>query len=219
MLQEYALVKLRADKRQVALADGTQGDLEAGTPGTVVGIYPHTAGSGFAVEFVRADGSTLAITIVQEEELLPRFIAGKLLVNASGATYEGRVYDRRLRVQLHQGSVISVFDPMLLSTDLQVNEQVELALVPFASGVQPGTGGPAAQSQGEWEGVVAECGWAVPAGLYRSAPPCIFANSRWGLLSTVFGHVLMRESQLQQTFRPGERVRWTHSRLDLYAVV
>ena len=69
------------------------------------------------------------------------FITALLLQNEAGATYQGKVYDRFLRLQHLNGKIFSVFDPYgPISTSLHVGEVYEMIVASLATSVSYFTG-------------------------------------------------------------------------------
>jgi hypothetical protein len=67
---------------------------------------------------------------------MKNFITGVLVQNKDGATYEGVVYDHRLKLRLSNDRELSIFDPAdPISTELHVDEVYEMVLVPFVVSV------------------------------------------------------------------------------------
>ena len=152
------------------------------------------------------------------------FITGVLIQNEDGATYEGVVYDRFLKLQHPRDYVLSIFDPIEpISTNLRVGETYELVLVPFVVSVKHVSISESTLknryiSSGVWQGIVIDLNWRTSEGSYRLARPELY-DREWILLETSLGQVLLNPRSIETVLNKGDIVEWENVRLDLYAVV
>jgi hypothetical protein len=148
------------------------------------------------------------------------FIGGMLESNEDGASYEGEVFDRFLRLRHGSGVELSIFDmEEPISGDLPTGEPYEMILVAALPGpVRHWSEEPWAPASGRWRGTVADACWRVPEGRYQRSRPELYARE-WVLLSTPLGHLLMNPDEISAPLAAGDLLAWQDPRLDLYAVI
>jgi len=155
------------------------------------------------------------------EQLMEQFISGTLIENEDGATYEGEVYDRFLKLRLAQGEVLSIFDPTPISGDLLLNTTYEMLLVSSALNVRVSAEDTPDLQAKELEGTIVQLDWQAIAEEYALIRPELLKHP-WVLIETNLGlvlinHKLVERSGLDQT-SVNKRIRWKNTRLDLFAV-
>lgn len=139
------------------------------------------------------------------------FIAGILIENRDGATYEGVVYDRFLKLQLPTGKVISIFDKFNpISSGLEIGERYEVVLLSL---LIPGTvrylEQPSSSSAKEiWQGTVREPKWKGKAKDYRFVRGYDFDDIERVLLETRWGNLLLSPKELAIPAEVGQIIRW-----------
>jgi hypothetical protein len=149
------------------------------------------------------------------------FIAGALIENRDGATYEGVVYDRFLKLRLPADKVLSIFDgPNPISSGLLPGEWCEVVLLSL---LIPGTvrypERPISTSTNEiWQGTVREPKWRGKARDYRLRA-YDFDDRESVLLETAWGYLLISPKELAIPATVGQILYWESLRLDLLAVV
>lgn len=148
------------------------------------------------------------------------FIKGVLIENEEGATYEGRVYDRFLKLRLRDAQVLSIFDPFgPISTGLAEGNVYEMILITLATSVKYFATVPLPPlASDEWQATIIEPRWSAVEGQYRHACSELFTK-KWLLLATPLGQLLMSHKVLSIPVSPGGFVRWKNIRLDLCAVI
>lgn len=147
------------------------------------------------------------------------FITGVLLQNEDGATYQGKVYDRFLKLGLSNEQVLSIFDPFgPISTDLPIGEVYEMILVTLATSVRYFAALPLDVETADWQGVIIEPRWRVPESDYQRTSSELYTHE-WVLLATSLGKLLMNPKVFKTPISPEGVVLWNNVRLDLLAVV
>lgn len=148
------------------------------------------------------------------------FITGVLIENEEGATYEGKIYDRFLKLRLLDGHVLSIFDPFgPISTGLPEGEIYEMVLITLAVSVRYFATSPLPPMESdEWQGIIIEPHWSVAEGHYRRACSELYAHE-WILLATPLGQLLMSRKVLSMPVNRGGFLQWKNVRLDLCAVI
>jgi len=147
------------------------------------------------------------------------FVTALLLQNEGGATYQGKIYNRFLRLQHLNGQILSVFDPYgPLSTELHVGEVYEMILASLATSVRYFSGTPPAIKDTEWQGVIIEPRWRAPENAYQRTSSELNAHD-WVLLETSLGKVLISPRIFDIPISVEGIVQWNSTRLDLLAVV
>lgn len=145
-----------------------------------------------------------------------------MLENKDGATYEGVVYDRLLKLQLPTGKVLSIFDGFNpISSGLVIGEWYEVVLISI---LIPGTvrypKQPFSSSANEiWQGTVREPKWKGKAKDYRFVRGYNFDSVERVLLETRWGCLLINPKKLTIAAEVGQILCWESLRLDLLAVV
>ena len=167
------------------------------------------------------------------------FISGILIYNRPSAVDEGRVYDRRLVLQLPRGPEIYIYDPFdPIAEGLKLGERYEVVLfaqlpnntayVPDAASADLGY----EDTSGEWwTGIIRDLHWrAADRTAYRWAHEAIFGHisgneyvlleTPWGLMVTDCPSVdhFARASGLRAS-QVGDALQWEFARHDLLAVV
>lgn len=151
------------------------------------------------------------------------FINGLLVENEEGATYEGKVYNRFLKLRLLDGQVISIFDPCAISIEASVGETYEMILLAFPAQksilynsvfLLP----PSASAIDDWYGTVIEQHWKIIKENYRFSCPYLCAGERI-LLMTPRGQLLMSPKENDRPVSVGGTVQWKNVRLDLCAII
>jgi hypothetical protein len=106
------------------------------------------------------------------------FIKGVLIENEEGATYNGKVYDRFLKLRLSNGRVLSIFDPFgPLSTGLAKGEVYEMIVIPLATAVQYfATSSSPPVENDEWQATIIETHWRAVRNHYRYACEALYAH-------------------------------------------
>jgi hypothetical protein len=151
-----------------------------------------------------------------------QFIAGTLVESKDGATYEGAVYDRLLKLQLPTGEVLPIFDGFNpISSGLVIGEWYEVVLLSL---LIPGTvrypERLSSSSANEiWQGTVREPKWRGKAKDYRFVRGYDFEDVEWALLETTWGYLLIYPKELAIPAEVGQILCWESLRLDLLAVV
>ncbi|MBZ0291385.1 MAG: hypothetical protein K8L99_02350, partial [Anaerolineae bacterium] len=64
-----------------------------------------------------------------QKEMLMQFMVVEIVKNEDGATYEGGVFTRFLTIRTSDGHLLSVFDPEVLSTDVEEGGVYDLLLL------------------------------------------------------------------------------------------
>ncbi|GAC1566007.1 MAG: hypothetical protein NVS3B14_05740 [Ktedonobacteraceae bacterium] len=147
------------------------------------------------------------------------FITGVLLQSEDGATYQGRIYDRFLRLRHLHGQVLSLFDPFgPLSTDLSIGEVYEVILASLGESVRYFSEPPLTLENTEWQGVIIEPHWRAPESTYQRTSSELYAHD-WVLLGTSLGRMLISPTVFKTPIKPEGFVQWDNIRLDLLAVV
>lgn len=147
------------------------------------------------------------------------FIAGVLLQSKDGATYQGKVYDRFLRLRHLHGHVLSVFDPFgPISAGLLVGEIYEVILVSVGKSVRYFSEPALVTENTEWEGVIIEPHWFAPENAYQRISSELYAHD-WVLLGTSLGKMLINPKIFKSSIFAGGFVQWDNIRLDLLGVV
>jgi hypothetical protein len=147
------------------------------------------------------------------------FITGVLLQSEDGAVYQGRVYDRFLKLRHLHGQVLSVFDPFgPISADLPVGEVYEVILASLSESVRYVSELLLTVENTEWQGVIIEPHWRAPESTYQRASSELYAHD-WVLLGTSLGKVLISSKVFKTSINPEGFVQWENIRLDLLAVV
>jgi hypothetical protein len=148
------------------------------------------------------------------------FITGVLIENEEGATYQGKVYDRFLKLRLLDGQLLSIFDPFgPISTGLREGEVYEMVLITLAASVSYCATSPLPPMESdEWQGIIIEPHWCVAEGQHRHACSELYAHE-WILLATSSGQLLMSPKVLSMPVDPGGFLQWKNVRLDLCAVI
>jgi len=151
-----------------------------------------------------------------------QFITGILVENKDGATYEGVVYDRFLKLRLPTGKVFSIFDgPNPISSGLVIGERYEVVLLSLLiPGTVRYTELPSSSRANEiWQGTVIEPKWRGKAKDYRFVRGYDFEDVEWVLLGTTWGDLLIYPKELAVPVEVGQTLHWESLRLDLLAVV
>jgi len=153
------------------------------------------------------------------------FITGVLVENEAGATYEGHVYDRFLKLRLSDGQILAVFDPPgsfgPISTILSKGEVYEMILMtlPIPKSVQYFPASPLLSLDVDvWQGEIIEPHWVLPEGRYKLTHSYL-SEREWVLLATRRGQLLMSPKVFSIPLSRGGIVQWDNVRLDLCAVV
>ena len=112
------------------------------------------------------------------------FITGVLVENEDGATYQGKVYDRFLKLHLANGQDVSIFDPFgPLSSSLPLGERYEMILGALATSVHYGHSTTLDVKTPTWLGVIIEPRWLAPEYQYQLYASELYARE-WVLVST-----------------------------------
>ncbi|SRR6266568_2259485 len=147
------------------------------------------------------------------------FITGVLVENKDGATYQGIIYDRFLKLRLLDGQMLSIFDPIgPISTELKTGETYELILVTLATAVKYFSAEAPPLESSQWQATVVKPKWRALEGSYQRARPQLYSHDRV-LLASSLGHLLMNPGDIGTPVSLGGVVQWNNVRLDLYAVV
>ena len=146
-----------------------------------------------------------------------RWLAGVLEGNQAGAQYEGRVYDRRLKVRARNGRLLEIFDnEPPISGDLPVGQTFEFIVMALLftnlKVAEP------SQGRASWRATVVAIGWQADSSLYRAKKNDLNGR-RWILLQTDAGRLLTTDAELGKSVQQGETVSWEDASLDLYAVI
>lgn len=152
-------------------------------------------------------------------EPMSAFITGVLVENEDGATYQGKVYDRFLKLHLANGQDVSIFDPFgPLSSSLPLGERYEMILGALATSVHYGHSTTLDVKTPTWQGVIIEPRWLAPEDQYQLYASELY-RLEWVLVSTLIGALLMHPKVFHTPIAPQEEIIWDTIRLDLLAVV
>lgn len=155
---------------------------------------------------------------------MQQFVVGTLIENEEGATYEGVVYDRFLKLQISTGEILSIFDPFRpISTGVPINDQYEMIL---ASLPVPGSIYtdkyllPFNENEKDiWKGDVIEVSWVGNLESYRCIRSDEFEREIRILLTTTRGNILLPCKYLATSPFIGQTIWWNSMRLDLRAIL
>jgi hypothetical protein len=156
----------------------------------------------------------------KQEEQMEGFVTGVLAENKAGATYEGVIYDRFLRLHLMAGQVLEVFDPFEpISTDLPTGEIYKFILSSLAKSVRyfPREVLPPPLQTDLWQGTVIETNWRFRREEYSGIRSSAYERE-WVVLSTAEGRLLMNPKEIGTQVYPGDIIQWQNLRFDLYAI-
>src|SRR5579863_48348 len=156
-------------------------------------------------------------------ELMGFFFKGLLVENEEGATYEGKVYNRFLKLRLLDGQVISVFDPCAISTEISVGNTYEMILLAFPAQKSILYSSdtlllPSILETDDWYGTVIEQHWRLIKETYRFSCSYLCDGERI-LLMTPRGQLLMSSKEIDSPINVGGTIQWKNVRLDLCAII
>lgn len=155
---------------------------------------------------------------------MKQFIVGTLIENEEGATYEGVVYDRFLKLLIASGEVLSIFDPFRpISTGLPIDDQYEMILaslpVPGSIYTDKRLLSFNENEKNIWKGDVIEILWVSNTENYRRIRADEFERGVWILLTTTRGNILISHKDIEMSLLVGQTIWWTSMRLDLRAII
>lgn len=157
-----------------------------------------------------------------KEMKMEHFFVGTLIENRDGATYEGVVYDRFLKIRLQTGEVVAIFDGLNpISTELLISVPYEVILTSL---VIPDTVRTLrkllpCEKQDILYGVVMKHGWIGKPESYKYVHEDKLRKKDCILVATTWGNLLIDTKELENSVTVGQTIRWESLRLDLLAVI
>lgn len=155
------------------------------------------------------------------------FVRGMLTENMPGATFNGVVYDRSLKIVHDSGSILQVLDDCYpsppISHHLKIDRWYEFLLMfsigtPTRYSLTP----PSNNAALDMMATVENPDWRPPLNPqhhYRHFSPRLYHNAGgFVMVSAMWGHVLFGPDDILGNLQMGGYVRWYSTRLELLAV-
>jgi hypothetical protein len=148
-------------------------------------------------------------------------IVGVVENTDGGSEYEGVIFSRFLTLRVSDERLLRIFDPAVLSGDLQIGETCKVIIIAdLIKHIQYFPERPASIDPTRWVGRIVSTDWRPSQTDYRAVAPSLNYRSRNVLVETSIGDLIIDTINLKDAVEVGGFVIWEqHGRFDLLAIV